>query len=119
MNQPLHPRLRAWGEFADVLEELARETALAAQKTYRERTRRRRGATLRPGSATPLWNELTKAAAGELSRYGAKARLARYLGLPRQRVHELLVTRTATPDAERTLRLLVWLKAKSEGRDLC
>ncbi len=52
------------------------------------------------------------------TRYGEKARLARILRLPRQRVHELLRSRRHLPDAERTLLLLIWLQARSEGRDL-
>lgn len=55
----------------------------------------------------------------ELKAYGDKARLARYLGLPRQRITEFLTGRTKRlPDAEITLRLLHWLAAKRSGRDL-
>jgi len=44
-----------------------------------------------------------------------KAQLARLLGLPRQRLHLLLVAKTACPDAERTLLLLRWLLARQRG----
>lgn len=118
MDTPLPSRLRSWLALAGLLEDLARETIKSGHQAYRERTRQRRGGTLRPGWGTPLWNELARHAAVELRRYGDKAKLARYLGLPRQRVHELFVGRTAGPDAERTLLLLVWLKARLEGRDL-
>jgi hypothetical protein len=77
-----------------------------------------RGATLKPGRTTPLWNELAAAVQTQLARRGEKARLARLLGLPRQRVHDLLRARKHLPDAERTLLLLIWLQARSEGRDL-
>ena len=105
-------------EFASLLEELARDTVKATRKSYKARTRVRRGATLRPGPSTPLWNELAKRAAHELTRYGDKAKLARILCLPRQRVHQMLTEETATPDAERTLLLLVWLQARLASREL-
>jgi len=80
--------------------------------------RPRRGATLKPGVQTPLWNELAAAVQVRLTRYGEKAKLARILGMPRQRVHEMLRARHHMPDAERTLQLLVWLQARSTGHDL-
>lgn len=85
----------------------------------RAHRRPRRGATLKPGPETPLWNELAAAVQGQLTRHGEKARLARVLNLPRQRVHEFLRARRHLPDAERALLLLVWLQARHEGRDLC
>ncbi|MCC6414923.1 MAG: hypothetical protein IT582_03325 [Opitutaceae bacterium] len=109
MSQYLHPRLVALGELADLLADAARETAVAAHKHYRAARRKNVGATLRPGPDTPLWNELAKLTAGKIRRYGDKANLARELGVPRQRVHEYLVAKTACPDTERALRLLVWL----------
>jgi hypothetical protein len=65
-----------------------------------------------------MWNALAAAVRARLTRYGEQAKLARLLGLPRQRVHELLNSRSHQPDAERTLLLLVWLQARAEGRDL-
>ncbi|MBK8858306.1 MAG: hypothetical protein IPN11_11715 [Opitutaceae bacterium] len=49
---------------------------------------------------------------------GTKARLARYLGLPRQRLQDCLKARTACLDAERTLRLLCWVMHRRQGRDI-
>ena len=118
MNAPLPARLQQLMPLADLLLYTAEETAKAVRKTCREHTRQRRGATLRPGPGTPLWNELAKAALAELRRYGDKARLARVLGVPRQRVHQYLVDRSACPDAERTLWLLAWAHARRNGRDL-
>jgi hypothetical protein len=115
MNTYTPARLRPLLEFADILELAARETTLTLRKSYHERTRRRRGATLRPGAGTPLWNELARLAAHYVVRYGDKARLARVLGVPRQRVHEYLVSRTACPDTERALRLLAWVLARQAG----
>lgn len=92
-------------------------TAKKAAKTYRA-TRRRRGyAALRPGPDTPLWNELARACEREFARYGEKAKLARLLGISRQRLHLLLVAKTACCDAERTLQLLGWLAARRRGLD--
>jgi len=44
-----------------------------------------------------------------LRRRGARALLARELGLHRARIGEYFNRPSAMPDAERTLRLLVWL----------
>lgn len=74
--------------------------------------------TLRPGSNTPLWNSLVRITVPLLRKRGTKAHLARVLGLPRQRLNTLFVSRTATPDAERTLQLLVWIAQRHRGKDL-
>ena len=118
MEDFLSPRLRLLLPILDLLIAVAEESAKAAHKTYKEAKRRRVGATLRPGADTPLWNELAAAAATQLVRYGDKARLARILGVPRQRVHQYVRSKTACPDAERTLLLLAWVHARRNGRDL-
>jgi hypothetical protein len=79
--------------------------------------RRRPGWALRPGADTPVWNELVKHAAPYLRKRGDKVRLARLLRLPRQRLHQLLVARSACADAERTLLLLAWVQAKRNGQE--
>lgn len=116
---PLPGRVRQLLPLIDLLILAAEETARAARKTFREHRRRRVGASLRPGPLTPLWNELAAAASAELQRYGDQARLARVLGVPRQRVHQYLRAKSACPDAERTLLLLAWVHARRSGRDLC
>jgi hypothetical protein len=68
-----------------------------------------RGATLRPGVDTPLWLTLVAQTRPYLRTRGAKALLARELGLDPSRISQFFVTRTASPDAERTLLLLEWL----------
>ncbi|HXA15148.1 MAG TPA: hypothetical protein VNW23_08495 [Opitutaceae bacterium] len=93
----------------------AEATAAATRKFQRERRRSLRYTALQPGPDTPLWNELANAAASFLHRRGEKAQLARLLGLPRQRLHLLLVAKTACPDAERTLVLLHWLHSRQRG----
>lgn len=75
------------------------------------------GATLRPGPGTPLWNEIVTAAKPFLEKRGEKATLGRILGVPRQRIHEFFVARTAFPDAERTLVILQWLAARRAGQE--
>lgn len=104
-----HPRIDALLGLAGLLEEAARELALRTRRFATEGKRRRRNATMRPGTGTPLWNVLVAMAKPHLSRRGSRALLARELGLHRARIGEFFDTRTAMPDAERTLRLLVWL----------
>jgi hypothetical protein len=118
MSYPLPARMRQLLPLVELLVYAAEESARAARAAYKERKRRRRGATLRPGADTPLWNELMVAAREQLSGYGAKARLARILGVPRQRVHQYLCDATACPDAERTLLLLAWVHAARSGREM-
>ena len=86
-------------------------------KKPERRSRMRRGWALRPGPDTPVWNELVRQAVPYLRKRGDKVRLARMLGLPRQRLHQLLVAKTACADAERTLLLLAWVHAKRAGRE--
>lgn len=105
-------------ELAVLLMEAAVKSAQLAAKNYQRSRRPRVGETLKPGLETPLWNELSRAIETRLTRYGEKARLARVLGLPRQRIYEMLRVRRHLPDAERTLLLLAWLHARNSGRDL-
>jgi hypothetical protein len=102
----------------DALVALARESIRAARRLAKAPRRQRRGQTLRPGPDTPLWNELARAVECHLKRRGEKVRLARILGITRQRLHLLIVAKSAYPDAERALLLLVWLQARRRGRDL-
>ena len=115
MPSHLHPRLALLEGLAEGLVYAAQESAKVARKNYKERSRVARGATLRPGLETPLWNELAAEARRLIRHYGEKANLARYLGLPRQRVHQYLMDKSAGPDAERTLLLLAWVHARRSG----
>jgi len=91
-----------------------------AQHRRRERRRRlnriKRGATLRPGPQTPLWNALAATIRPLLRRAGAKTLLATELGLHRARMTDFFVHRSAMPDAERTLLLLKWYGRKRPHR---
>lgn len=116
----VHPKLELPALLALGLWEGAARTARAAAKVADIRPSRRpaRGLTLRPGRATPLWNELVAAAKPWLRQRGSKARLARILGVPRQRVHDCLKAGSASLDAERALLLLCWIAACHQGRGL-
>ncbi len=105
-------------ELSLIIAEAAADSIRRALQPARTARRPHRGSTLRPGVQTPLWTVLAATVRARLTRYGEPAKLARLLGLPRQRVHELLNSRTHQPDAERTLLLLIWLQARTEGRDL-
>lgn len=110
VNTPHHPGFNALFGFTDAIAELATELARNARKQAdARRTRIRRGATLSPGIETPLWNAVIAMVQPTLRRRGAKAALARELGVHRARIGEYFEDRSAMPDAERSLRLLVWL----------
>jgi hypothetical protein len=97
-----------------LVEDLIGQAVDAAREARRARARaklrpHRPSLTLRPGPDTPLWNELVRQVRPHLRKYGAKAQLARLLGLPRQRLQDCLKAGSASLDAERTLMLLGWL----------
>jgi hypothetical protein len=110
----------------DLLEGLIAAAAKASAEAVAARARAarrrhrgpRRGLTLRPGPDTPLWRELVRQVRPHLRKYGAKAQLARLLGLPRQRLHDCLKAGSASLDAERTLLLLGWLGFFQRGGEL-
>ncbi len=121
MYDPLHMpyAMLLPAELALGLFKAAAASARAAAHRMRPAPRRRRvGQTLHPGPATPLWNELVKQARPRLRRRGEKVKLARLLGLPRQRIHESLKSGTMCLDAERTLLLLCWVARRMQGREL-
>ena len=66
--------------------------------------------------ANPMWDMFRAQLQSTLAPLGAKARLARYLGVPRQRITDYLKGRRL-PDCEMTLRLLHWLSATRAGHD--
>ena len=118
MKDPFPPSsLRYTGDLLLALAEAAEQAARGAMRQVRHHYRKRQGATLRPGAATPLWNELVAQARPFLRKRGTKAQLARLLQLPRQRVHDCLKAGSASLDAERTLLLMCWVAARQQGRD--
>src|SRR4051812_20467338 len=83
---PIQMRWIEW--LVEAAADTAREARKGRTKTKPRFTRPR--VTLRPGPDTPLWNELVRQLRPHLRKYGAKAQLARLLGLPRQRLHDCL-----------------------------
>jgi hypothetical protein len=102
--------LKLTDALVETLVEAARLAAVKATHLSRPAPRRRaRGQTLRPGADTPLWNALRAEVAPLLKQHGARALLARELGVHGSRVTEFFVRCNAMPDAERTLELITWL----------
>lgn len=113
----IHPRLKVWLEFAGVLAEVADAGAKQAGRLLRPR-RPGNYATVRPGLETPMWNACVAVLREELKTHGTKVRLARYLGVPKQRVTDYLTNKSRMPDAETLLRILNWLAHKQAGQDI-
>ena len=113
MRGSIHPE--AVAGLVEYLLEVAVERLRSAKRLKAPDRRRRRATTLRPGPDTPVWNELVRHAAPYLRKRGDKVQLARLLGLSRQRLHQLLVERSACADAERTLLLVAWVHARRSG----
>lgn len=116
MSPPIHPRIRFWFEMS----ELFAEAAVAGARRTRSLLQRRQpgaGRTRRPGPDTPMWNVCAHELHTALRRRGAATQLARYLGVPKQRITDFLSGRRRLPDAELTLRLLHWLAETRAGRD--
>jgi hypothetical protein len=89
----------------------AKVTAREARRKYREHHRFSHGAVLRPGTDTPLWNELAREAAAQLRYYAGKRAspdcwASRASGRISSSSQE-----NSRPDAGRTLQLLAWLPA--------
>ena len=114
--QPLNPRLSSVLALGGLVYDAADAAAQATRKALRTR-RSASYATRRPGADSPMWNQLAATLQSELTPLGSKIRLARYLGIPKQRLHDFLTGRSRLPDAELTLRLLHWLAEKRAGRD--
>ena len=118
MRDRLPRPLEIQGEVVLALAEAAIKGAKALAAAGPARKRPRRGQTLKPGLDTPMWNALVAALVEQFKRRGERVHLARVLGLPRQRVTEMLRSQSILPDAERTLILLMWLHARRNGQDL-
>jgi hypothetical protein len=112
----LEKRLAIPGKLGELLILFAETVAKKAHQAYRIGRNAQKGATLRPGKDTPLWNELRAQLRPHLRKRGAQANLGRLLGLPRQRVHTFFTDGSQMPDAERTLQLLAWLTAAHQGK---
>jgi hypothetical protein len=113
---PTHPRIVAWMQLSDALVTAA-ETGVRRALVAARPKRKGSYAVRRPGYESPMWNVLAALLRGELAARGTKVRLARYLGVPRQRLHDFLTGHSRLPDAELTLRMLHWIAEKRAGRD--
>lgn len=108
-----HPGWRLFTDMAELLEVSARDLVRMARRRWKEMHRRPRGGTLRPDELeTPMWLALAAAVRPHLARRGARALLARELGVHPSRVTEYFIRKHAMPDAERTLLILVWLSRR-------
>jgi hypothetical protein len=114
---PINRHLALW---LDLGEALAVAAGTGVRRVRLAMRPRRKGSytTRRPGYDTPLWNVCATLLKAELRPRGSKVRLARYLGVPRQRLQDFLNRRSRMPDAELLLRMLHWLSEKRAGRDL-
>jgi hypothetical protein len=113
MKSVFHPSLDPLVAVLRALEVAAQELIREANKRADKRkTRPGRGATLRPGPDTPLWNAVIAMVKPHLRRHGDRALLARELGVHRARVGEFFDRQSTMPDAERTLVLLLWLSRR-------
>jgi len=103
---------------ADILEAIERDLTKAMHRRREARRPRiKRGATLRPSDDTPLWNAVISLVEPRLRRRGARALLARELGIHRARIGEYFKRHSMMPDAERTLRLLIWLSRQPPQKE--
>lgn len=112
----MHPRLRLWADLGEAVAEITVAAAKQAKKALR---RKRRGSylTRRPGSDTPRWNACVQLLKVELQAHGSKVQLARYLGVPKQRVTDFVTNQSRMPDAETLLQMLDWLSRRRAGED--
>jgi hypothetical protein len=113
-----HRHSRFWFEMFMLVLSLGETGLREWEKAAKTRHPRRKGyLTLRPGNNTPMWNLCCVVLKNELRPHGSKVRLARYLGIPKQRISDFLAGRRRMPDAEITLRMIHWVAAKRAGMD--
>ena len=112
----IHPRLCVLLELSELLT-VAAETGVRRAHTALRRRRENSGSVRRPGADSPMWNVFASELKTALQTRGAKVRLARYLGVPKQRISDYLAGRRRLPDAELTLRMLHWLSEERASRD--
>ena len=121
MDPMIHPRIKIWLELAGLLAEAAEAgSKMVAKELEKKLKPRRKGnfLTRRPGTDTPLWNACAQLLAAELKKRGSKVHLARYLGVPKQRVTDYFRGHRRMPDAETLLQMMEWLAHKRAGLDL-
>lgn len=99
---------------------LADAAEVGAKQLKKQIKPRRRGSylTRRPGEETPMWNACAALLRDQLKPHGSKVRLARFLGIPKQRLSDYLKNGSRMPEAETLLQILNWLAQKQAGRDI-
>ena len=105
--------IEAVGMIVESLLEASRRSAAERAQGVARGKGGARGAS--EAAAGALWGALVARVEPHLEKRGEKAKLGRELGVSRQQIHAYFKSRTAAPDAERTLRLIVWL-AQAETR---
>lgn len=88
---------------------------IAAERARKAAKASKAGRAASEAAQGVLWGALADRVTPMLKRRGEKAKLARELGVTRQQIYTYFNTRMVAPDAERTLRLIVWL-AQAESR---
>ncbi|MCC5024712.1 MAG: hypothetical protein J6386_18810 [Candidatus Synoicihabitans palmerolidicus] len=114
---PLHPRLKT---LIRTGESIITAAQLAEELIRKARRKRRPYHTVpkrHPGSDTPMWNAVVASLRIELTAHRNKTRLARYLGLPPQRIFDYVRGRRRLPDTETLLLILHWISERHAGRD--
>jgi transcriptional regulator with XRE-family HTH domain len=106
-----------WASLGELLILAAEESGNHIRNSRRKHFPHRTIARRHPGEATPLWNAVAEMLQLELQPYGSKSRLARFLGVPPQRVSDWLRGRRRLPNAETLLQILYWLNESRAGRD--
>ncbi len=97
----------------ETLIDASREIAAERSRKVAKAAKGRRTAS--EAAQGTLWASLADRVEPLLKKRGEKAKLGRELGVSRQQIYAYFNTRTVAPDAERTLRLIVWL-AQAEAR---
>lgn len=117
MAQSTHPKMQPLDDATEALIDAAREMGPRAAQTKSKRA----GKATRSGSVageSPLWDELRGRVERQLAKRGEQSLLARFLGVSRQRVHQMIQSRSGQPNAERTLLLFAWVVARERGQKL-
>ena len=114
------PGLGRFGAGAEIAVGIVESLIAASRGIAAERARKVAKAAQGRRSASEaaqgtLWAALVDRVVPLLKKRGEKAKLGRELGVSRQQIYAYFNTRTVAPDAERTLRLIVWL-AQAEAR---
>ncbi|MBW8780993.1 MAG: hypothetical protein JF599_03765 [Verrucomicrobia bacterium] len=116
-HSALHPAAEPLEAVISASEALVKEALAQRQKRKAVVARNARTQTRATLADAPRWSALVEACTPHLQKHGARNQLARHLGVTRQCICHYFTSRTARPDAERTLMILEWLAASRAGHD--